>query len=236
VVSVHHDPDRKRVGCVPRPLHINFALHLIQKVLHVGAHLGMYSDALAARHVAHDDFAADGIAALGAIYQQVIDALYANNGVAVVLSRRQWCPRNVFSGAGLGRNRGLFLDLLGRQLLEYLPGGELPVAQRGVQILDLADAVLSGYFFQIGVRYLAQLHAQPAGFFLQVLFADLDGLGALTGVDQVLDLVPRTRSLDDGEPVFAGLVAGLRQDLDDVAIAQRVAQRYDPAVDFGAHA
>src|SRR2546430_17294786 len=91
--TLFRSPDRKRVGCVPRPLHINFALHLIQKVLHVGAHLGMYSDALAARHVAHDDFAADGIAALGAIYQQVIDALYANNGVAVVLSRRQWCPR-----------------------------------------------------------------------------------------------------------------------------------------------
>src|SRR5258708_12919344 len=86
------------------------------------------------------------------------------------------------------------------------------------------------------MRNLAQLHAQPAGFLLEILLADLDSLGPLAGVDQVLDPVSRARGLDDGQPVFARLVAGLRQDLDDVAIAQRVAQGYDPAVDLGAHA
>ena len=42
---------------------------------------------------------------------------------------------------------------------------------------------------------------------------------ALGGVDDVLDLVARARGLDQRQPVLAGLVAGLRQDLDDVAVA-----------------
>ena len=58
----------------------------------------------------------------------------------------------------------------------------------------------------------------------------------LAGVDDVLDLVARARGLDEGQPVLARLVAGLRHDLDDVAVAQRGAQRHDAAVHLGAHA
>ena len=115
-------------------------------------------------------------------------------------------------------------------------GGELAVAQRRVQVLHLAVAVFAGDPLEVRLGHLAELHAQPPRFLLQILLADFDRLDALAGVDDVLDLVARARGLDERQPVLAGLVAGLRHDLDDVAVAQRVAQRHDAAVHLGADA
>ena len=56
------------------------------------------------------------------------------------------------------------------------------------------------------------------------------------GVDDVLDFVARARRLDERQPVLARQMAGLRQDLDHVAVAQRVLQRHDAAVHLGADA
>ena len=71
---------------------------------------------------------------------------------------------------------------------------------------------------------------------LQVLLPDLDRLQPLIGVDDMLDLVARPRGLHQHQPVAAGQVPGLRHDLDDVAVAQCVAQRHDAAVDLGSDA
>ena len=64
--------------------------------------------------------------------------------------------------------------------------------------------------------------------------ADIDGLYALAGVDDVLDLIAGARRLDESQPIFARLMAGLRHDFDYVAVAQRRAQRHDAAIDLGA--
>ena len=105
-----------------------------------------------------------------------------------------------------------------------------------MQVFDLAVAVIARDIFEAALGDFAQLHAQPAGFLLQILLADLDGLDPLAGVDDVLDLVAGLRGLHQRQPVLAGKVAGLGHDLDDVAVAQRVAQRHDAAIHLGAHA
>ncbi len=140
------------------------------------------------------------------------------------------------AGAGSGgrRGRGLFRHLLGRGFLQHLAGGKLAVAEAGVEILDLAQPVFAGHAFQFGLLNPAELHAQAARFLFEILLADLDGALALVGVDDVLDLVARARSLDDRQPVLARLMAGLRQDVDNIAVAQHVAQRHDAAVDLRA--
>src|ERR1039457_3585697 len=93
-----------------------------------------------------------------------------------------------------------------------------------------------GHALETALGDFSQLYSESTGFLLQVFLADLDGLQPLAGVDDVLDLVAGLRGLDQRQPILAGQVAGLGHDLDDVAIAQRIAQRHDAAVDLGAHA
>src|SRR5580658_4554684 len=198
----------------------------------------MHGHALAASDISDDAFAADGIAALGAIDHQIVHALDADDGVSIRTARH---ARGLGNGFRLRRGRfghlhGFRQHLPGRQLLQHLAGGILAVAQGGMQILDFAVAVIASDALETAFGYFAQLHAQSPGFLLQILLADLDGLQPLAGVDDVLDLVAGLGGLDQRQPILAGQVAGLGHNLDDVAIAQRIAQRHDTAVDLGAHA
>ncbi len=141
------------------------------------------------------------------------------------------------SASGACRASASFvLHLPGSDFAEHLARGKLAVAEGRVQVFHLAVAVFGGHPLQVRLGHLAELHAQPPRLLFQVLLADLDGLHALAGVDDVLDLVARARGLDERQPVFARLVAGLGHDLDDVAVAQRGTQRHDAAVHLGAHA
>ena len=195
----------------------------------------MHRHALAARHVADDRFAADRIAALGAVDQQVVHALDLDDQVAR-------CRRGRPERRKRGRGRRLLLLFLlqahrvGRQLLEDLPRGELPVAERGVQVVHLREAVLGSDALEIRLADPGQLHAHAARFLLEVLLADLDGLGPLGGVDDGADLVARPRGPHQRQPVLARHVAGLGEDLDHVAVAQCVLQRDDAAVHLRADA
>ena len=110
-----------------------------------------------------------------------------------------------------------------RHFAQNLPRGEFSIAQRGVQVLHLAVTVLARDSFQIGLGYLAELHAQAARLLVQVLLADVDGLHALAGVDDVLDFVAGARRFDERQPVFTRLVTRLGHNLHDVAVAQRIA-------------
>src|SRR5450432_1207813 len=193
----------------------------------------MHGHALAARDVADDGLAQDGVAALGAIHHQVVDAAHLDDvgavGTARSRPRHKWLSRM----PGFGR---LFLDHAGRYFYQHLARGKLAVAERRVQVFGFDVSVVGRHLIEVRLGHLAQLDAKTAGLFVQVFLADLDRLDALTGVDEVLDLVARARGLDERQPVLAGLVARLRHDLDDVAVAQRRPQRYDAAVHLGAHA
>ena len=98
------------------------------------------------------------------------------------------------------------------------------------------SAVVGGDLLQLLVLDVLQRDAILARFFLDQLAADFNGTLALVDIEPVLDLVARARRLDDGQPVAAGLVPGLGQDLDDVAAVQLVAQRHHAPVHLGAHA
>ena len=135
-----------------------------------------------------------------------------------------------------GSSSGSSFTTPGRHLAQHLARGKPAVSQRGIQVFRLAVAVFAGHPVQVGLADPAHLHAQAARLLFQVLLADLDGLQPLAGVDQVLDLVARARGLDEGQPVLAGLVTRLGHDLDDVAVAQRGAQRHDAPVHLGADA
>src|SRR5262245_916592 len=66
--------------------------------------------------------------------------------------------------------------------------------------------------------------------------SQLDAANSLLPLQHVLDLAARTRGNDEAEPVPARLVAGLRDDFDDVAVLQARAQRNHASVDAGADA
>ena len=114
--------------------------------------------------------------------------------------------------------------------------GVLACAQSGEQVGGGCDAVFVGDAAQVLIVDLAHGNLELARFALQQLAADFDGAAALVLVEPVLDLVARARTLDEGEPVAAGLVIFLRDDLDDVAGAQLGAQRHHAAVHLGADA
>src|SRR5438552_7530921 len=195
----------------------------------------MDGHSLASRDVADNRFAGDRVAAFGAIDHDVIAALDFDGQVA----RREGPPRSERR-----RSAGRLLvgfDLTGRKLagrgvLQHLPRRKSAEAEPSVEIFDLAVAIFSGDALQFGLGDFSELHAQAAGFFFQVLLADLDRLDPLGGIDDVLDFIARAGSLDDGQPILAGKVIGLGHDLDDVAVAQRVLQRNDAPIDLGSDA
>src|SRR5665213_447007 len=232
VFRANHQLHRKSVANRARPFDLNLALRVVHQVLDIAAVDRMHRDALPPRHVAHNGLAADGIAALGAIGHQVIDALDLDHQILVVAG-------TVGRGA-LGSRSGGFRNFRRHQLrcnlLQYLARGILPVTERRVQVLHLGAAVVGRDRFHLDLGYASELDAQPAGFSFEIFLADFDGLGALGGVDDVPDLVARARRFHDPQPIFAGQVVGLGQNLDYVAVAKRVPELHDTAVDLGADA
>src|ERR1700674_97388 len=75
---------RTRGSLVVRPFHIDAAFRLIQQVHHVGAIHGVDGDAFAAGHITYHVLAPDGIAASGAIHEQIAVAFYTDGIVAAV--------------------------------------------------------------------------------------------------------------------------------------------------------
>src|ERR1019366_6253950 len=204
VVGVNHDANGERIARVARPVDFNLALGVVHEILHVRARPRVNRYPLAAGDIADDTFALDRVTALRPIDHDVVHAVDFNNGIVVLLSvalRGRWLDHR--------RRRGLFGHLLGRGFLQYLTGGKFAVAEARIQVLDLAQAVFAGYTLQIVLLNPVELHTQTARFFFEILLANLDRPLALILVDDVLDLVLRAGSLDDRQPVLAGLVAGL---------------------------
>src|SRR5438445_674493 len=104
----------------------------------------MDGHALTPGDVAHDGLAGDRIAALGAIDHDVVAALDLDGKIARRVGTA-WNQRRRRAGPLL---RGFdFLgrwELAWRGVLQHLPRREFAVAEAGVEIFDLAVAVLSG--------------------------------------------------------------------------------------------
>ena len=81
----------------------------------------MHRDAFATRDIANNRFAANGVAAFGAIDHDVIKAIHADDGIGLAAL---WLS---FGGLGLRRGRRLE-QFTGSGFLQYLARGELAVA------------------------------------------------------------------------------------------------------------
>ena len=104
--------------------------------------------------------------------------------------------------------------------MQHLARGIFAEADAGHQIVRRGHAVFGGDARVVGFLKLGERDFVFARFALQQLAADFDGALALMLVEPVLDFVAGARALDEGEPVAAGRVAVLRDDFDDVAVAQ----------------
>ncbi len=225
---------RRRTGnvaCVAAgPLDGNAALGFVQEIFDVGAILAVDGDAAAARDVADDVVTRNRIAAFRAVDHEVVVAAHDDRGVL-------HAEHALDGGDDLrllffrGVRRGL-----ARRFREHLPRRPFAVAQVGVEIVDARTAVLGGDALPIFVGNFLQADAGVARFFFEQAAADVGGLFALVEIDPLANLAARARGVNEREPVARRLVALLRDDLDDVAVRERVAQRNHRAIHFRAHA
>ena len=156
----------------------------------LGQLTGVHGDAFAARDVADDGLAANGIATARAVDQQVAVA-FDHDGVAssppktrrtTLVKPPAWSalPRPTWAAAPAGR-----------KLRQHLAGGILAVANAGHQVVGTAQSVVAGDSLQVGVLDVLQRDAVFARFFFDQLAADFNGALALVDVEPVLDLVAR---------------------------------------------
>src|SRR5438046_2966979 len=179
------------------------------------------------RDEAHDLVAGERVTALREADEQVVHAADADALVALRARRRR---------RRLGPLRRLE-EGAGYQLVQELVHRALAVAER-------RQKVVAGRVAEVGRRLLDLLPAEQGrriepvllGLTLEELSAQLDRARALLDLEPLVDLRPGARGLDDLEPVAARMLARRRDDLDDVPLAERVAQRHELAVHLRADA
>ena len=111
------------------------------------------------------------------------------------------------------------------------------VAKRRVELVGFPNAVLGQHAaHRLRFGELFDIETVTFDLLVEQLPAKLDAPLLLLGVDEMLDLVPRSRGGDEIQPVAAWLVPRRRQDLDDVAVAQPGTERDHLSVDPGADA
>src|SRR5277367_3279324 len=143
----------------------------------------MNGDTLSPGYISDNRLAANRIAALRPVDHQVVDPLDFDDPI----------PRTL----AIGLDRPLCLSLrrrrklLGSQLLEDLASAETAEAERRVEVVHFAVAVLAGNALQLIFRSLGKVEAHAPGFPIQILLPNLDGLVPLFGIYQMADLVAR---------------------------------------------
>ena len=212
----------------PVPLDLDPAVLRVEEVRHVRAVRRVDRHPLAARDVADDLLPLDRVAAPGPHHQHVVGAPHLD----AVAAARQGPPD------GGDDARGGLLQLVGRhELVEHLAGLQAAKPDGGEHLLDLLAARGRGRLLKGRVvEQRLRVQVEAADLLLEQAAPEVDGPGLLLPLQVVLDLVPGAGGDDEVEPVTARLVPGLRDDLDDVAILERGAQRHHAAVHARAHA
>src|SRR5579885_720316 len=225
---------RERGGGGAAPLDGDAALGLIEEILHVGAEAGVDGDAPAARDVADNFVTGNGIAALGAIDEQVVMALDHQGSFAKAKHAFDRGDNGRLRGCGIGRAGGFggFAEDSG----EDLARGIFSEADGGVEVLRFREAMLGGQLEHFVLGNFLQAFAEMARFVFEEALAHFGGFFALLDVDPVTDFAFCVRGLREGEPVAAGPVALLGEDFDHVAADDFVAERNHLAIYLGADA
>ena len=215
ILDLNRQPDGVGGPVLPLvPLDRDPAFRVVQQIQDVRAGRRVNGDPLAAGHVADNLFAANRVAAARPEDHQIVDAVDGDLVVAVVAEHTADDRRN----PAFGRR---FLELLLRkEFREDVLRRKLAVAERGIELVSLAEAVL-GEHAGHGVRLGERLDVEPETlrFLVEQLPSQLEAALFLFRVDVVLDLVARPRRHHEVEPVAARLVARRGHDFDDVAVA-----------------
>src|SRR6266542_2701862 len=234
VQRLHLDGDRehRRAGAVPG--HVDHAVGVALQVGGVGTVGAVDADAVPAGDESDDRVTRYRGATSGELDPDVVD------------------PLDQHAPAGRQRARGpdgavqgevvvllLLLAEVGLEAVDHAGGGDLTRADSGVEGVQRGEAHLGGQRRQgAALGEPLQRQAGLAEGADQRLLAGLDGvLAALLG-EPLPDLVARPRCLDDRQPVprrtGVGCLGG--EDLDRLAVLERVLQRHQPLVDARAHA
>src|SRR3984893_887481 len=208
-------------------------LRLVHEVLHLGAHAGVHGDATAARDVADDFVAGDGVAALGAVNKQVVVALDDQRSFA----EPQYALDGLDQGGlGIDSLRLVVLSRFAKHAREDLARGVFAEAHGGIEVLDFGEAMVGNKFHHVLFGNFLQAAAEVARFVFEELFPHFLGFFAFLLVDPVSDFALGVRGLDKAQPVAAGMVALLRENLHHVAAGDFMAQRDHLPVDLCAYA
>ena len=187
----------------------------------------MHRDALAASRVADDRIAGDGLAA-GCDRGQ--DPLLAADEHA----RRRLDLGNQGDGAQVASGR----VQVQRHAHHHCVRRKIAVADRGHEVVDRRELVQGRDLVELVLRQVRQADAVHA---VELLVEQVMALGhvllAALALEPLADPLLGRCALDEVEPVAAGPVRSLGgEDLDDLAVLERVLQRHHPTVDLGADA
>src|SRR6266540_1745773 len=234
VQRLHLDGDRehRRAGAVPG--HVDHAVGVALQVGGVGTVGAVDADAVPAGDESDDRVTRYRGATSGELDPDVVD------------------PLDQHAPAGRQRARGpdgavqgevvvllLLLAEVGLEAVDHAGGGDLTRADSGVEGVQRGEAHLGGQRRQgAALGEPLQRQAGLAKGADQRLLAGLDGVLATLLGEPLPDLVARPRCLDDRQPVprrtGVGCLGG--EDLDRLAVLERVLQRHQPLVDARAHA
>src|SRR5271163_421184 len=202
------------------PFDGNAAIGFVEQIFHIRTVLAVDGDAAAAGDIADDVVAKNGVAAFRAIDHQVVVAAHHDGCVVHA--------EHALDGGGNFRKRffgGRARHGLAAGLRQHLPRGPFPVTKIGVEVLDARAAVFGGHAQPLLLRNFLQADTRLPRFLLKQLAPDIGGLLTLVQMNPLADLAARARSLDEREPVARRPVSLLRDDINDVAIGDHVAQR-----------
>src|SRR6202140_4728316 len=221
---------------VAGPLHIDAAFWFVEKIRHVRTVDRVHGHAFAARDVANDSLAADGIATSRSIDEHIALPAY-RDGVVIA----EDAAYNAGNASGL-RRQAFGFDVAcnrvrrasGQQTGQHLPRGIFSIPDARHEVVCFAQAVSGCDLLQIFVFDFLKCDTVFARFFFDQFASNFNRAFALVNIEPVLDLVARAGGLDQPQPISAGLVAGLREDFDNVSGMQLVTQRYHSSVYLGA--
>src|SRR5260370_13187447 len=213
------------------PLDGDAALGLVHEILDVGAHSSVHGDAAAAGDVADDFVPRNGIAALGAVYEQVVVALHDQGRFAESQHALDALDEGGPSVQGLGF-RGFFR--FSEKTREHLPSGIFSEANGGVEILHFRKAIIGSKFEDVGFGNFLDAAAEVARFVFEQALAHFPGFFAFLLLDPVTDLALRRARLHKAHPVAARLVALLVNNLNHITAADFMTQRHHLAINLRA--
>src|SRR5208282_3925286 len=182
------------------PFHVDAALGFVEQVLDVRAIAVVDGHATAARDIADDFVAGNGVAALGAVDEQIVLPAHLDGGLA----ESQGFFDRAHKACGLFNRGNLLCKSFWNYFLYRLARGDFSVAQSGVEVFGARAAVLRGDLGDGLVVDALERDAEIARFLFQQAAAEFCGLLAFVQVDPVANFAAGAGAVDEAEPVAAG--------------------------------